>query len=231
MNELQTKPETLEEQLKRRSDMVKADCQVIIQNDDDYNAAAKKAEQVKALEKAIKDYWKPLTQMSYQNWQMLLAKEKTMLASVQEGLQDLGGSMVAYRSERERLERERQEAEFKKQKEKADLVAFELAEEGYPQEAIDKVREMQSQTAFQAKPTQELRSRHSFKPEYVITIKKKDGREAWSEVDKEFLMPSTKAHKDAILANARDKAKKTGGEPMAGFDVVVTEKATIRGAK
>ena len=90
---------------------------------------------------------------------------------------------------------------------------------------------MQSQTAFQAKPTQELRSRHSFKPEYVITIKKKDGREAWSEVDKEFLMPSTKAHKDAILANARDKAKKTGGEPMAGFDVVVTEKATIRGAK
>ena len=44
-------------------------------------------------------------------------------------------------------------------------------------------------------------------------------------------MPSTKAHKDAILANARDKAKKTGGEPMAGFDVVVTEKATIRGAK
>ena len=231
MNELQTKPETLEDQLKRRSDMVKADCQVIIQNDDDFDAAAKKAEQVKSLEKAIKEYWLPLTQMSYQNWKMLLGKQETMLKSVQEGLKDLGGSMVAYRADRERKERERQEADFQKQKELADLVAFELAEEGVPQEAIDKVKEMQVETPFQAKPMQELRSRHSFVPEYIVTIKKKDGVEAWEDVDEEFLMPSTKAHKEAILNNARDKAKKTGGKPMDGFDVVVTEKATIKGAK
>ena len=231
MNELQTKPETLEDQLKRRSDMVKADCQVIIQNDDDFDAAAKKAEQVKSLEKAIKEYWLPLTQMSYQNWKMLLGKQETMLKSVQEGLKDLGDSMVAYRADRERKERERQEADFQKQKELADLVAFELAEEGVPQEAIDKVKEMQVETPFQAKPMQELRSRHSFVPEYIVTIKKKDGVEAWEDVDEEFLMPSTKAHKEAILNNARDKAKKTGGKPMDGFDVVVTEKATIKGAK
>jgi len=231
MNELKTKPETLEDQLKRRSDMVKADCQVIIQNDDDFDAAAKKAEQVKSLEKAIKEYWLPLTQMSYQNWKMLLGKQETMLKSVQEGLKDLGDSMVAYRADRERKERERQEADFQKQKELADLVAFELAEEGVPQEAIDKVKEMQVETPFQAKPMQELRSRHSFVPEYIVTIKKKDGVEAWEDVGKEFLMPSTKAHKTAILNNARDKAKKTGGKPMDGFDVVVTEKATIKGAK
>lgn len=231
MNELQTKSETLEEQLKRRSDMVKADCQVIIQSDAEYDAVAKQAERVRDLETAIKDYWRPLVKMAHTNWKMLLEKEETMLKSVQEGIEDLGRAMVAYRAERERMERERQEAEFQKQKEEAALVAFELAEEGVPQAAIDKVKEMQSETPFQAKPTQELRSRHSFKEKYIVTIKKKDGVEAWGEVDKELLMPSTKAHKLAILANARDKAKKTGGKPMDGFDVISTENFTIRGSK
>ena len=225
MTEIQTISNTLEASLRRRSEVVKADCQVVIENDADYYAAEKKATEVRSLVKAIEDYWHPVTHFAYTNWQMLLGKEKDMLSPVKDGLATIGRLLVAYRAERERRERERQEAEYRQQVEDADLDAFNLAEEGIPQEAIDAVTEIKIETPFQAQPTQELRTRTRFKPDYIVTIEDID------EVDREFLIPSTKAHREAIIANAKAKAIKTGGKPLNGFKIVSTEKPIIGRAK
>jgi len=225
MTQLQVKTNTLEGELKKRAEWVELDCVMLIQNDDEYNAAMQKAEEVKSLEKGIEDYWRPLIHMAHQNHVLLKRKEKSMLDPVKAGLEKLGGLLIEYRSKRERLERDRQEAEHQKQIEEADLAAFELAEEGVPQEAIDAVREMKTETPFHAQPTQELRSRSSFKPDYIVTIEDID------EVDREFLVPSTKAHREAIINNARAKAIKTGGKPLKGFKIISTEKINFKGAK
>jgi hypothetical protein len=225
MNKLETKPLTLEEQLKRRSDMVKADCQVIVRNDDDYYAAMKKAEDVKSLAKGIKDYWKPLVTMAHKNHVLLKGKEKTMLEGVEAGLKNLEVQLVGYRAEREKREAERQEAEHQATLEELKLTSLDMAEEGVPQEAIDAVIEQAKETPFQAQPTQELRSRSVIKPDYIVTIVDID------EVDREFLIPSTQAHKDAIISNARAKAVKTGGKPLNGFKVITSEKINFKGAK
>jgi hypothetical protein len=50
-------------------------------------------------------------------------------------------------------------------------------------------------------------------------------------VDREFLVPSTKAHREAIINNARAKAIKTGGKPLKGFKIISTEKINFKGAK
>ena len=236
MTEIQTTSNTLETELRRRSEMVRAECQVVIENDADYYAAEKKAAEVRSLVKAIEDYWHPVTHFAYTNWQMLLGKEKGMLSPVKEGLAAIGRLLVAYRAEREKRERERQEAEYQQQIEDADMAAFELAEEGVPQETIDAVVEMKTETPFQAQPTQELRTRTKFKPDYIVTIKKiedEDGNEIeqWDQVDPELLIPSTKAHKDAIIANAKARAFKTNGKAIDGFNVSATEKPIIRRAK
>ena len=242
MNKLETKPLTLEEQLKRRSEMVRADCQVIVRNDDDYYAAMKKAEGYRSLAKGIEDYWFPLINMAYKNHVLLKGKEKTMLEGVEAGLKNLEVQLIGYRAEREKREAERQEAEHQATLEELKLTTLDMAEEGVPQEAIDAVIEQAKETPFQAQPTQELRSRSTFKPDYVVTIKKnKTGElddngkeieiEAWDEVDREFLIPSTLAHKKAIIANAKTKAVKTCGKPLNGFKVRGIEKVNFKGAR
>lgn len=216
---------TLKEELNWRAMAVREECQMAIQNDHDYTAADRKISEIATIAKAIKDFWHPLKQAARTSWTLQCESEKNMLSPVEKGLEALKMTMKRYRAERERLDRERQEAEHLLQVEAAEVTAFEMAEQGAPQEVIDAAEEMMTETPFQANPAQELRGRTSFKPDYIVTIKNID------QVDREYLLPSTMAHKKAIIANAKARAIKTGGKPIAGFTIIATESATVRTAK
>ena len=222
---MQVAQPTLKEELNRRAMGAREECQMVIQNDHDYTAADRKISEVAALAKAVKDFWHPLKRAARVSWELLRENEKGMLGPIEAGVETLTDTMKRYRAERERRDRERQEAEQLLQIEEAQVATFEMAEQGAPQEAIDAVEEMITEPPFQANPTQELRGRTGFKPDYKVTIEDID------QVDREFLLPSTKAHMNAIIANAKARAIKTGGKPIAGFTIIETESATVRRVK
>ena len=227
MNELHpTKPpSSLKEELHRRALEVQRECQMTIVSDADFGLAEKKGSEILGLIKAIKDYHHPLKEIAAIGLELHRSNEKNMLAPIVAGKEYLARAMVAYRADRNRLNREREEAEHLLQREEAELAAFEMAESGVPQKAIDAVEKMESDTLFQATPAQELRGRTSFKRDYQVALEDID------LVDREFLLPATKAHTNAIIANAKARAVKTGGAPMKGFKVIATESAIMRRIK
>jgi hypothetical protein len=231
MNKLQTSPPNLGEHLHSRAMRVKQDCQMVIINDPDYKKADDLISDTATMAKAIKDYWKPRKDAARKSWELNCDSEKEMLKPVLDGIEFLKEEMKGYRAERERLEKERQEAEHQKQLEELTQATFEMAEEGVPQDVIDKIHE--DHIPFSAKQTQELRSRTKFKGDYEVTIatvEDEEGNEIeqWDKVDKTLLLPQTKAHKEAILHIAREEARKNYGKKMTGFNIEAIENAKIR---
>ena len=148
-----------------------------------------------------------------------------MLDPLNDSQKILTGKMARYRAERDRIEKERQDAALLLAKEEAQYEAFKIVEEqALPPEVAQAVME-QAQESVQVAPSQpELRGKTSFKPDYEISFVK--GSEHLIPLD--ILLPTTKGHKDAVLAKAKAQAKLTGGRPIPGFLVVQTQSASTR---
>ena len=128
---MQVAQPTLKEELHRRAMGAREECQMVIQNDHDYTAADRKISEVAALAKAVKDFWHPLKRAARVSWELLRENEKGMLGPIEAGVETLTDTMKRYRAERERLDRERQEAEHLLQIEEAQVAMTALMEETF----------------------------------------------------------------------------------------------------
>ena len=75
---------------------------IIIETEADYGEAAEYGKRVKAQIKAVKDYWKPLKENAAKAHKEICAREKEMLAPLQEAESTLKGAMSSYLMEQEK---------------------------------------------------------------------------------------------------------------------------------
>ena len=137
----------------------------------------------------------------------------------------LTGKMARYRAERDRIEKERQDAALLLAKEEAQYEAFKIVEEqALPPEVAQGVMEL-AQESVQVAPSQpELRGKTSFQVDYEVSLV--PGSEHLIPLD--ILIPTTQGHIKAVLAKAKAQAKLTGGKPIPGILVVQTQRATTK---
>mgnify|MGYP003645543831 FL=1 len=234
MKELVKTPPDLGEQLQRKSVGIVGNCDIEILNDADFKRADDLISDAAGVAKKMSEYWSPLKDSAYQNWQLICRREKDMLLPVRDGISKIEKTMKAYRLERVALDLEQQEISHQAEMTEFEMQTAEMLEQGVPQEVIEKIKA--EHIPFLAKQTTELISRTKFKGGYEVTIETvKDGAgneiEQWDKVDKKLLLPQTKAHKEAILQLARDEAKKNYGKKMDGFKIQLIETAKIRSTK
>lgn len=232
MNDLQTidKGELLNRKITKTIQSVPFE----INNDEDYGLADQWNADTQNLLKHVKDWWAPLKNIAYKSWQMNCEKEKSMLAPIVKQKKKLEALMLGYVTKRNALEWERQKAEAKKQRQDLCLDTMEMAESGTPQRVIDEIHE--DHLTLESKEPQELRGKTKFKDDYIVTIQTIEDEEGneieqWDQVDKELLLPKTKAHKEAILNNAREMARRTYGKKITGFNIKMKQKARVIGSK
>jgi len=217
---------SLEKDLDTRAGKMKSYCESLVISDDGYyDYADKAAGEIAALKKGVKQYWAELKAGAYQSWKDICGKESRMLTPLNESQQILTSKMARYRSERDRIEKERQDAALLLAKEEAQYEAFKIVEEqDLPPEVAQAVME-QSQESVQVAPSQpELRGKTSFQVDYEVSLV--PGSEHLIPLD--ILIPTTKGHISAVLAKAKAQAKLSGGKPIPGILVVQTQRATTK---
>ena len=217
-------PSVSDDGLRQRAELVYSQCKELVIHDDvGYQYADAKASEITALLTGIKDYWHPMKTLAHKNWKMQCEKEGEMLAPVTAGMKLLTAGMANYKARRDQLERERAEAEQDQHRQEAEVQAFELAEDGAPREAIDALMDQASQPV-QINPQPELRGKTSFMADYIVTLIDDD----MDKIPREFLLPITKAHRKAIEANAKARAKQNGGRAIPGFKILQVQSARTR---
>ena len=199
--------------------------EMVILTDFDYSSSDKKASEMAALEKGIKDYWRDMKLASHKAWKLQCRKEEEMLAPVQYAKRLITSKMSEYRYERGRIEAEKREAEQNKNREIQEIEAFKLAEEGLPAAAVDAIMEQAAESNVQMAPSvQELRGKTSFSVDYEVELVAGDEH----KIPLEILLPTTKGHIAAVLSKAKAQAKLTGGKPIPGIKIIQIEKAKTR---
>lgn len=101
---------------------------IIIETEDDYGEAAEYGKRVKAQIKAVKDYWKPLKENAAKAHKEICAREKEMLAPLQEAESTLKGAMSGYLMEREKKRLEQEERMRRLQEAEAERLLNEAVE-------------------------------------------------------------------------------------------------------
>jgi len=218
-----TKP-SLGEDLSRRANTILDFCRnLIIDDDDGFSVADRKASETASLEKGIIEYWKDPKASAYKSWKIICAKESEMLTPIKEGGKELTAKMRMYRMHREKIERTQQEAKQLKRETDARVEAFKLAEQGAPKEVTDAVAKLLSEPV-ETSSTQELRSKTSFALDYEVRVIK--GKEHL--IPAEILKPTTPQMVKALEAKVKKLAKLTGGEQIPGLEIIQTETARRR---
>ena len=101
---------------------------IIIETEDDYGEAAEYGKRVKAQIKAVKDYWKPLKENAAKAHKEICAREKEMLAPLQEAESTLKGAMSSYLMEQEKKRLEQEERMRRLQEAEAERLLNEAVE-------------------------------------------------------------------------------------------------------
>ena len=208
--------------LSRRAATVLEYCDLYeVGDDSSYQEADLKVCEGATLAGAIKAYWKPLKESAYTTWKLHVQREKEMLAPIENGTRVLTGKMARYKSEREELARERRDEQQLKRIEETKVTAFELAEQGVPQEAIDAVVE-QSRELVDVSPPPELRGKTLFTVSYEVSITDE------TLIPCDVLTPTTPAMRKALVAKVKAMAKATAGKPVLGMEIIQTSTARRR---
>ena len=217
---------SLEKDLDKRAVHMNHICTTLIVDDDtSYATADGMAGEIAALKKGVKQYWSEIKDNAYATWREICGKEARMLDPLVDSSKILTSKMARYRSERDCIEKERQDAALLLAKEEAQYEAFKVLEEqDLPPEVAQAVME-QSQESVQVAPSQpELRGKTSFQVDYEVSLV--PGSEHLIPLD--ILIPTTQGHIKAVLAKAKAQAKLTGGKPIPGILVVQTQRATTK---
>jgi len=216
--------QTIEQTLAKRSVSHIAFCNgLAVTDDSSYAEADRKVSESAALEKGVKEYWAEAKKSTYVAWKSICTKENQMLDPIIKGGNILVVKMAHYRSEREAVERKKREEEQARIKAETQLKAFELAEEGVPQEAVDAVMEMAEESVSIA-PKNELRGKTSFSVDYEVRVVK--GKEHL--IPREILEPTTPLMVKALEAKVKAIAKLNGGKQIEGMEIIQTQKARRR---
>lgn len=101
---------------------------IIIETEADYGEAAEYGKRVKAQIKAVKDYWKPLKENAAKAHKEICAREKEMLAPLQEAESTLKGAMSSYLLEQEKKRLEQEERMRRLQEAEAERLLNEAVE-------------------------------------------------------------------------------------------------------
>jgi len=195
-----------------------------INNDADYKEADQFISESVAGEKMIKENLAEEKAEAKRVYDEVRAREKQPLSIFEQVVSIVTGKMSVFREERERIEQERRDNAQKKQEEGMLLQAQEMAEDGVPQEVIDQCTELAMRPV--AIRTEELRSKTTFGVTYRVEFEV--GQERL--IPLEILIPTTKGHRDAVLAKAKKLAILTGGEPIPGLRVIQEESVRRKSA-
>lgn len=216
--------QSVEKTLERRSVSHIAFCEALVVADDtSYAEADRKVSESAALEKGVKEYWAEAKKSTYVAWKSICTKENQMLEPIKKGGEILVAKMANYRTEREAVEQKKREEEQERNKAEMQLKAFELAEQGVPQEAVDAVMEMADEPVSIA-PKNELRGKTSFSVDYEVRVIK--GKEHL--IPREVLEPTTPLMVKALEAKVKVLAKASGGKKIEGIEITQTTKARRR---
>lgn len=102
---------SMEEKLGREiSTIEKSALAVLVEDDEEYAAAAKYLQATKALQKSVKDYWEPLRVSAKHSYDLVLERKKAMTEPLESAERILKGKMAGYIEDKERKQREQEEA-------------------------------------------------------------------------------------------------------------------------
>ena len=115
------------------------------------------------------------------------------------------------------MDRERREAEQKEHEKAIRVEAFEMAEAGIPEGAIEAVID-QSREKIDLNPLPELRGKTEIKPAYIIKLIAGED----DLIPRDLLAPTTKAMKKALIAKIRAVIKATNVTKIPGVEIIET---------
>ena len=215
---------SIERSLDDRANIILQTCENLVVGDQaSYTVADTMMGELKALSNGITEFWCNTKKSSYDTWQGIIEKEKSMLKGCIKGKPILAGKMSRYKIAFDLAEQKKRDALQLEAKNEARLKAFELAEQGVDPVAVEAVMEM-AEEAVPMAPMAELRGKTSFKPSYEVRM---IPGEEW-RIPKDLLWPSTPAQIKAIEAKVKAQAKFTGGKPVDGFEIIPVQTARRR---
>ena len=190
-----------------QGDRLKEECLSLVVNDDaSWSQAHEKISQGAAVRKEAKRRLEPYKQQLKLAKEKIQEAEKLILDPVNEGCQALVDKIASYEKERDEII----EAQVQKQREEsrkaAEVMVFDMEEQGAPKEAIESAREMIDLPDAPINiPT--LKGKNTIKPSWNVEIIK--GKE--DQIPNEYLIPVNETMRKAVADNIKKVVKARHG--------------------
>lgn len=199
---------------------------LVVENDTDLTAADKLICEWARLKKSVKEYWKPIKDSAKKIIDDVKNKENQMLSPIDSGSEIVIEKMGKYIKKRDEILQAEIDRKHQEQAAAAKVAAFEMAEEGIPEEAVQAMEEL----AERPKPVEvqhrTLKTKTTFKDDWVVEVI--EGREHL--VPNEYCIPVTAAMKAAVSANIKKiVVAKKGMIEIAGVRIIKRQGSIKRG--
>jgi DNA-binding helix-hairpin-helix protein with protein kinase domain len=203
--------------LKRRANLVVANVKLlVVKNDDDLTKADKLVSEWHSLSKGIKEYWKPIKSNAKSILDDAKGKESQMLDPIAEGSKAVVEKMAAYIKDRDEILQAEIDKKKQEEKDAAELAAFEMAEEGLPDEAIKSMEELAVNPAPVQLAHKTIKTKTTIKDDWDVEVV--NGQEA--QIPHEHLIPANEAMRKAVAANIKKLVvAKSGNIEIAGIRI------------
>ena len=216
--------------LNRRIGALMTEVQALqIKDDAGYNDADIGMSKSLNIEKKIIEHFEEKKSEPVRNWESLNEKnwadilkalreqETTMLGHLKTACSLITIKMANYKTKRVALDRERREAAQKEHEKAIRVEAFEMAEAGIPQHAIDAVIE-QEKTEVDLNPLPELRGKTKLDFDWEIKLIPGED-DLILKHNPNLLIPTTEGMKKALIAKIKSVVKATNVPDIPGVDI------------